>query len=91
MTQFEVGKTYECHSIGNWECVWRYEVTARTASTITLKDQDGKVIKRKVIKGLSEINKTEIIFQDFLNIFKSYTPGTDEQIQCPCQYNIIVT
>jgi len=62
MTRFEVGKTYECHSIGNWECVWRYEVTARTASTITLKDQDGKVIKRKVIKGLSEINKTESLY-----------------------------
>lgn len=62
MTRFEVGKRYECHSICDWNCVWAYEVTARTASTIILKDQDGKVIKRKVIKGLSEINGTESLY-----------------------------
>ena len=62
MTRFEVGKSYECRSICDHNCVWKYEVVGRTESTITLKDQDGKVAKRKVIKGLSEINNTESIY-----------------------------
>ena len=62
MTRFEVGRSYECRSICDHNCVWKYEVVGRTESTITLKDQDGKVAKRKVIKGLSEINKTESLY-----------------------------
>ena len=34
MTRFEVGKTYECHSVCDRECVWQYRIASRTAATI---------------------------------------------------------
>lgn len=63
MKRFEVGKTYSCVSIGNHECVWRYKVVDRTANTVTLESDDGmEIIKRRIIKGLSEINNVESIY-----------------------------
>jgi hypothetical protein len=62
MKQFEVGKTYKCHSIGNWDCVWSYTVTARTAQMVTLLSDMGEVKKCRIIKGLSEINNTESVY-----------------------------
>ena len=62
MKKFEVGKSYSCRSIGDSNCVWSYEVIARTACQITLKDEFGKVIKRRVIKDLSNMYNAEHIY-----------------------------
>lgn len=39
--KFETGKTYCCHSLGDWDCVWKFTVTARTAKTVTITLTDG--------------------------------------------------
>ncbi len=39
---FEVGKTYTMRSPCDHECIWAYEVVSRTASTIRLRDREGK-------------------------------------------------
>lgn len=41
MKKFEVGKTYEAHSICNYDCLFRYTVTKRTACTVTMVDKFG--------------------------------------------------
>ena len=38
ITTFEVGRTYECRSMADYDCIWRYTVTARTAQTVTLQE-----------------------------------------------------
>lgn len=61
MTKFEVGKQYKMSSPCMSDCVWTYEVIARTAQTITI--TDGKETKKcRVSKGYSEANKAETIF-----------------------------
>lgn len=35
-TTFEVGETYSCRSIGDYECVWAYTIEARTAKFVTI-------------------------------------------------------
>lgn len=62
MARFEVGKSYECRSICDHNCVWKYEVIGRTASMVTLKSDMGEIKKCRIIKGLSEINNTESIY-----------------------------
>ena len=62
MTRFEVGKNYECRSICDHNCVWRYKVTKRTACMVTLEADDGEVKKCRIIKGLSEMNGTESVY-----------------------------
>lgn len=42
---FEVGKEYIMHSPCDWDCLWKYEVINRTAKTITLQDEYGKIKK----------------------------------------------
>lgn len=34
IAMFQVGKTYSCRSICDFDCVWSFEIVARTASTI---------------------------------------------------------
>ncbi len=34
---FEVGEVYEARSVCDYECVWRFEVTARTAWFVTVR------------------------------------------------------
>ena len=63
MTKFEVGKKYIMRSICDHNCTWEYEVTARTAQTITLADTfTHEVIKCRVNKQVSEWSNTESIF-----------------------------
>lgn len=52
--QFEVGKTYETRSICDHDTVYRFEILARTAKTITTKVH-GKTVKR----GLSVYEDAE--------------------------------
>lgn len=62
MKKFEVGKTYKCHSVCDHNCVWEYEVIARTAQMITLKDDRGEVKKCRVIKDLSNMYNAEHVY-----------------------------
>lgn len=63
MKKFEVGKSYECSSICDHNCVWRYKVVDRTENTVTLETLDRmEIIKRRIIKGLSEFNNAESIY-----------------------------
>ena len=62
MKQFEIGKKYFCHSACQYDCVWFYIVTARTANTVTLKDDKGQEVKRRIIKDLSSMNNAETVY-----------------------------
>ncbi len=62
MEKFEIGKTYECKSVCNHDCVWRYTVTARTASMITVMDNHGEVKKLRINKSLSEYRNAESVY-----------------------------
>jgi hypothetical protein len=46
-TPFEVGKTYSCRSICDSGCIFSFEVVARTAKMLTLKE-GSKTFKRGV-------------------------------------------
>ena len=46
--KFETGKKYTARYIGNSELIMTYEVLARTATMVTVRDQYGEVSKRKV-------------------------------------------
>ena len=61
MTKFEAGKTYFMRAIGDHECVWKYTVTKRTASTVTL-DNGKETILSKINKKVNEWNNTESVF-----------------------------
>lgn len=54
---FEVGKTYSCRSICDYDCVWSYTVANRTASTITT--ACGKTLR--IIKKLSQHFGVEMV------------------------------
>ena len=61
MKKFEIGKTYSMRSACNYDCVWTYEVIARTAQMITLKDDFGKITKCRIAKQTSEYFKAECV------------------------------
>jgi len=62
MKKFEINKTYECRSICDHNCVWRYTVTARTAATITVVDDHNEVKKFRIIKSISEYRNAESVY-----------------------------
>lgn len=62
MKKFEVGKEYSMRSICDHNCIWTYTVVARTAQTITLKDERNNTIKCRVNKQVSEWNNTETVY-----------------------------
>jgi hypothetical protein len=37
---FQVGQTYECRSLGDYDCIWRFRVVKRTAQFITIRERD---------------------------------------------------
>jgi hypothetical protein len=55
---FEVGRTYSCRSICDYDCVWTYTIVARTAKTITT--ACGKTFR--IISKLSEATGVEKVF-----------------------------
>jgi hypothetical protein len=57
MVKFQVGKSYSCRSICDWDCVFTYHVTHRTAQTITIRSE-GKCARRKIRMrdGVEEID-----------------------------------
>lgn len=40
--RFQVGRTYWCRSAADYNCVWHFTVTARTAKFITIRDRSGE-------------------------------------------------
>lgn len=66
MKKFETGKIYEMVSPCDSECIWRYKIMKRTASTITIKSLgwDGRPEVRtcRVSKKVSEYFGEEIIY-----------------------------
>lgn len=61
MKKFEVGSQYSMRSICDYNCVWSYIVTARTAQTITITDGK-KTQKCRIVKALSEMNGCEMVY-----------------------------
>lgn len=62
MKNFEINKTYECRSACDHDCVWRYTVIARTAATITVKDEYNTVKKLRINKESSERRNRETVY-----------------------------
>lgn len=53
MKPFEIGKTYFCRSLCDYDCIWTFKVIARTASTITIVDTFTERVSRKRISKWS--------------------------------------
>ncbi len=63
MTQFEVGKTYSCRSICDYECIWSFTVTSRTGKTIVVvEDSKAEAKSLRINAKLSEYNGAETVF-----------------------------
>jgi len=57
MTKFTVGSKYFMRSSCDHNCVWTYEVTKRTAKTITITDGDEKLNRRvRIYDGAERCN-----------------------------------
>lgn len=41
MTSFEIGKTYATRSLCDWDCIYRFIVTARSAKSVTIQSVGG--------------------------------------------------
>lgn len=48
VAKFEVGKTYTCRSICDYDCIFSYKIIARTAKRLTIEKADGSIVKRGV-------------------------------------------
>jgi hypothetical protein len=46
-TRFEVGKSYSCRSLCDYNCVFSFDVVSRTEGTVTLR-YGGEVTRRKI-------------------------------------------
>ena len=63
MTQFEVGKTYSCRSLCDYECIWRFTVIGRTGKTVVVTEEGKAEAKSLRINAkLSEHNGAETVF-----------------------------
>jgi hypothetical protein len=47
MKKFEVGKTYRARSLGDWDCIFQFEIVARTEKRMTIREH-GEVYKRGI-------------------------------------------
>jgi hypothetical protein len=50
MKQFEVGKTYACRSLGDYDCIHAFKILARTDKTITTTtwSTGGQPVRRRI-------------------------------------------
>lgn len=55
--QFEVGKTYTCRSICDWDCIYSFTIVRRSEKTVTIKSH-GKEVRRtiRVADGSEQID-----------------------------------
>lgn len=61
MKRFEIGSTYSMRSICDYNCIWNYTVTGRTAQTITV--TDGKETKKlRISQKYSQYRNAETVF-----------------------------
>lgn len=61
MRKFQVGKKYKVASICDQNCIWTFEIVARTEKTITI--SDGKKEKKcRIIKKISEYRDSESVY-----------------------------
>ncbi len=58
MKQFEIGKTYSCRSICDYNCIRSFQIIARTDKTI--KTACGKTLRFN--QKLSDYNQAETVF-----------------------------
>ena len=47
IARFEVGETYSCRSLCDWDCIYRFEVMKRTEKTVTI-SYHGKLTRRTI-------------------------------------------
>lgn len=45
---FKTGRAYSCRSICDYDCIFSFVVTKRTAQTVWLRDSSGKVRARRI-------------------------------------------
>lgn len=62
MVQFEIGNVYECRSICDYDCVWSYTVMARTASTVTIRNNETGNVQKNRIVGYSKVCGIETVY-----------------------------
>ena len=60
MKKFEIGKRYSMRSACDHNCIWTYTVTARTAKTITIMDDKGRVKRCRISKYSEEFGQETI-------------------------------
>ena len=64
MTKFKVGKTYSIKNEIGKSWFKSYEIVARTACTLTLKDESGEIIRCRISKKFSAFNNAETAFPE---------------------------
>ena len=57
-TAFEVGKTYACRSVCDYNCVWTFTIAKRTDKSITT--TEGKTLR--INAQLTAYNEAETVF-----------------------------
>lgn len=58
MKTFEIGQSYFCRSVCDYDCVWTYKIVSRTAKTITT--ECGKTFR--INKKLTEWHEAEAVY-----------------------------
>jgi len=48
--EFKKGRKYYTRSVCDYNCIWRFTVIARTACTVTLKDEHGEIKRCRIDK-----------------------------------------
>jgi len=56
ITKFEVGQSYFCRSVCDYDCIWSFKIVARTAKTI--KTECGKTLRIVA----ASLNHTELVY-----------------------------
>lgn len=64
MKKFEIGKTYSTRAAGDHNLFYTYTVTARTARTVTIKDDTGRETKHRIRTRPDRIEEAETIYPE---------------------------
>ncbi len=57
ITQFQIGKTYTCRSVCDYDCIFSFEIIKRSEKTITIKYHDREVRRTvRVYDGCEQID-----------------------------------
>jgi hypothetical protein len=47
MTKFQISATYATRSIGDWNCIYSFEIISRTEKTVTI-SVHGRIVSRRI-------------------------------------------